>query len=118
MEDDERFPAAVRPGIAGLLRAASQMRRRRTRRRSQGADGSETAKTEREREAPRVDGVERNTTSHQVGGQDKIRPLWRHYYQNTQGLIFVVDSNDRDRGQLRATSCTACSTRTSWRSPS
>merc|ERR1712232_353856 len=32
-----------------------------------------------------------------VGGQTKIRPLWRHYYQNTQGLIFVVDSNDRDR---------------------
>mmetsp|Transcript_2865 Transcript_2865/g.4703 ORF Transcript_2865/g.4703 Transcript_2865/m.4703 type:complete len:180 (-) Transcript_2865:16-555(-) len=32
-----------------------------------------------------------------VGGQDRIRPLWRHYYQNTQGLIFVVDSNDRDR---------------------
>ncbi|KAE8689340.1 ADP-ribosylation factor 1 [Hibiscus syriacus] len=22
-----------------------------------------------------------------VGGQDKIRPLWRHYFQNTQGLI-------------------------------
>jgi len=32
-----------------------------------------------------------------VGGQDKIRPLWRHYYQNTQGVIFVVDANDRDR---------------------
>lgn len=32
-----------------------------------------------------------------VGGQDKIRPLWRHYYQNTQGIIFVVDSNDRER---------------------
>ncbi|KAK9670341.1 hypothetical protein RND81_13G195100 [Saponaria officinalis] len=32
-----------------------------------------------------------------VGGQDKIRPLWRFYFQNTQGLIFVVDSNDRDR---------------------
>ena len=32
-----------------------------------------------------------------VGGQDKIRPLWRHYYQNTEGLIFVVDSNDKDR---------------------
>lgn len=32
-----------------------------------------------------------------VGGQDKIRPLWRHYFQNTQGLIYVVDSNDRDR---------------------
>merc|ERR1711925_43681 len=32
-----------------------------------------------------------------VGGQDKIRRLWRYYYQNTQCLIFVVDSNDRDR---------------------
>lgn len=32
-----------------------------------------------------------------VGGQDKIRPLWRHYFQNTQGLIFVVDSNDKER---------------------
>merc|ERR1712106_460168 len=34
-----------------------------------------------------------------VGGQDKIRPLWRHYFQNTQGLIFVVDSSDRERIQ-------------------
>jgi len=32
-----------------------------------------------------------------IGGQDKIRPLWRHYYQNTQAVIFVVDSNDRER---------------------
>mmetsp|Transcript_42651 Transcript_42651/g.84128 ORF Transcript_42651/g.84128 Transcript_42651/m.84128 type:complete len:183 (+) Transcript_42651:197-745(+) len=32
-----------------------------------------------------------------VGGQNKIRALWRHYYQNTQGVIFVVDSNDRER---------------------
>lgn len=32
-----------------------------------------------------------------VGGQDKIRPLWRHYFQNTEGLIFVIDSNDRER---------------------
>ncbi|CAJ0579486.1 unnamed protein product, partial [Mesorhabditis spiculigera] len=32
-----------------------------------------------------------------VGGQDKIRPLWRHYYTGTQALIFVVDSSDRDR---------------------
>jgi ADP-ribosylation factor protein 1 len=32
-----------------------------------------------------------------VGGQDKIRPLWRHYYAATQGVIFVVDSTDRDR---------------------
>uniref|UniRef100_A0A1A8REN6 ADP-ribosylation factor 5 n=1 Tax=Nothobranchius rachovii TaxID=451742 RepID=A0A1A8REN6_9TELE len=32
-----------------------------------------------------------------VGGQTIIRPLWRHYYTNTQGLIFVVDSNDPER---------------------
>ena len=32
-----------------------------------------------------------------MGGQDKIRPLWRHYYMGTQGLIFVVDCADRDR---------------------
>ncbi|XP_064417227.1 ADP-ribosylation factor 4 [Latimeria chalumnae] len=37
-----------------------------------------------------------------VGGQDKIRPLWRHYFQNTQVLIFVVDSNDRERIQEAA----------------
>jgi len=32
-----------------------------------------------------------------IGGQDKIRALWRHYYEGTQGIIFVVDSNDVDR---------------------
>jgi small GTP-binding protein len=32
-----------------------------------------------------------------VGGQDRIRALWRHYFHNTQGLIFVVDSNDTTR---------------------
>lgn len=32
-----------------------------------------------------------------VGGKDKIRPLWRHYYKNTDAIIMVVDSNDRDR---------------------
>lgn len=51
-----------------------------------------------------------------VGGQDKIRPLWRHYFSGTfhiggyvvywvandnptgtQGLVFVIDSSDRDR---------------------
>jgi len=38
-----------------------------------------------------------NFTVWDVGGQDKIRPLWRHYYQNTHGVIYVVDSNDRGR---------------------
>lgn len=32
-----------------------------------------------------------------VGGQEKLRPLWRHYFNNTDGLIYVVDSQDRDR---------------------
>lgn len=32
-----------------------------------------------------------------VGGQDSIRPLWRHYFTGTQGLIYVVDTNDRAR---------------------
>merc|ERR1711862_290979 len=36
-------------------------------------------------------------TVRDVGGQDKIRKLWRYYYENTQVLIFVIDSNDRDR---------------------
>ena len=32
-----------------------------------------------------------------VGGQEKLRPLWKHYFNNTDGLIFVVDSADRER---------------------
>ena len=32
-----------------------------------------------------------------VGGQDKIRLLWRHYFENTDALIFVIDSSDRTR---------------------
>ena len=32
-----------------------------------------------------------------LGGQDKIRALWPHYYQQTHGIVFVVDSNDSDR---------------------
>merc|ERR1712154_246617 len=32
-----------------------------------------------------------------VGGQDKIRPLWKHYYENANAIIFVVDSADLNR---------------------
>ena len=32
-------------------------------------------------------------------GADKIKALWRRYYQNATHIIFVVDSNDRDRIQ-------------------
>ena len=38
-----------------------------------------------------------------VGGQEKLRPLWRHYFNNTDALIFVVDSQDRDRIEKAAT---------------
>lgn len=24
-----------------------------------------------------------------VGGQEKLRPLWRHYFNNTDGLVYV-----------------------------
>merc|ERR1719359_2330046 len=37
-----------------------------------------------------------------VGGQEKIRPLWRHYYNNNNGIIFVVDSADQERINDRA----------------
>lgn len=29
-----------------------------------------------------------------VGGQSRIRPLWRHYFTGTDFLIYVIDSND------------------------
>lgn len=32
-----------------------------------------------------------------VGGQDKIRPLWKHYFRDADGLMFVVDSLDTGR---------------------
>ena len=38
-----------------------------------------------------------NMTIWDVGGQDKIRKLWRHYYQNTHALVFVVDASDTER---------------------
>lgn len=31
------------------------------------------------------------------GGQERIRPLWRHYFTGTNALIYVVDSSDHDR---------------------
>lgn len=32
-----------------------------------------------------------------IGGRDKIRVLIRHYFQNTQGIIYVIDAKDKDR---------------------
>lgn len=32
-----------------------------------------------------------------IGGQDKLRPLWRSYTRCTDGIIFVIDSVDEER---------------------
>ncbi len=42
-----------------------------------------------------VPGQEHSPASPLASAQ--IRPLWRHYFANTQGLVFVVDSADRER---------------------
>ena len=36
-----------------------------------------------------------------VGGQDKIRLLWAHYYSNTNVLVYVIDSIDKERFEGR-----------------
>ena len=32
-----------------------------------------------------------------LGGQSSIRPYWRCYYQDTNAVVVVVDSADRER---------------------
>lgn len=32
-----------------------------------------------------------------IGGQRKIRPYWRNYFDNTDILIYVIDSADTKR---------------------
>ena len=32
-----------------------------------------------------------------IGGQREIRPYWRNYYEQTDGLVYVVDSSDSVR---------------------
>ena len=32
-----------------------------------------------------------------LGGQHKIRPLWRHYFTGCAGLLYVIDSADNNR---------------------
>ncbi|KAH3761042.1 ADPribosylation factor subfamily protein [Pelomyxa schiedti] len=47
-----------------------------------------------------VETVEHNNISWtvwDVGGEDKIRPLWRHYYLDTSAFIWVIDSYDSER---------------------
>ncbi len=32
-----------------------------------------------------------------MGGQEKLRPLWRSYIRHTDAILFVVDSTDTER---------------------
>ena len=32
-----------------------------------------------------------------VGGQERIRHMWKYYYENSNAVIFVVDSSDTSR---------------------
>jgi len=32
-----------------------------------------------------------------IGGQKAIRPYWKNYYENTDALVYVIDSADRRR---------------------
>ena len=34
-----------------------------------------------------------------IGGQDRLRPLWKHYFEGMDGIIFMVDINDNNRSQ-------------------
>lgn len=36
-----------------------------------------------------------------VGGQRTLRPYWRNYFEQTDALVWVVDSSDR----MRMTDC-------------
>ncbi|CAD8101205.1 unnamed protein product [Paramecium sonneborni] len=38
-----------------------------------------------------------NFTVWDIGGQDKLRLLWRHYFTGSKGIIFVIDSSDKER---------------------
>lgn len=42
-----------------------------------------------------VDGVRLKVWD--VGGQDALRELWEEYYELSHGIVFVIDSCDRDR---------------------
>jgi small GTP-binding protein len=43
-----------------------------------------------------------NFTMWDIGGQDRIRQLWKHYYTDTDAVIYVVDSNDTERAEEAA----------------
>jgi len=32
-----------------------------------------------------------------IGGQDKFRKMWHHYYSNSDAIVFIVDAADKQR---------------------
>ena len=44
-------------------------------------------------------GLESHVTPGDVGGQRTLRPYWRNYFEQTDALVWVVDSSDRMRMQ-------------------
>ena len=57
---------------------------------------------EEEEEIDQIDDDQENYKLHlwDIGGQSTIRAYWRNYFEKTDGIIWVVDSNDRQRLQL------------------
>lgn len=53
-------------------------------------------------ETVHLEGINVTYTIWDVGGQAKLRGLWRHYFMTAEGLIFVVDSCDEDRFLMAA----------------
>ena len=39
----------------------------------------------------------RNFQVWDIGGQKHIRPYWKNYYQNTDAIVYLVDSVDKRR---------------------
>ena len=35
-----------------------------------------------------------------IGGQKSIRPFWRNYYEETDAIVWVIDSTDSDRLEI------------------
>jgi len=44
-----------------------------------------------------ADGNSVNLTVWDIGGQKHIRPYWQNYYDNTDGIIYIIDSADKNR---------------------
>ena len=47
-----------------------------------------------------IEWEDKKLTLFDVGGSERIRGLWRNYYSNLQGLVFVVDSDSERNLEL------------------